>query len=377
MKDMGHDILDAMRPLFESLTDGICLVDAKGAVLYTNRAARGYLGRARTSKDTRSFCDFFCKSLVIRGDSRPGCCDHSPPESCPRAVTFHGSLPPRSSEHARSGDPGAEPELRVRCMSLQGSGWHDRRLIHIEDISNEVEFERRQQEWRDMVAHDMRSPLTNVLGALRMIEEIPVGSAISEHDMELVRFGVRSCLKIRTLVDEYLEVVRVEAGRLEVRMACVNAARLARETVAEFGEAARLAGVELRLDIPDTLHCDADIEVLTRALQNLIDNALKFTPKDGRVTVSIHAKGDEVLISVTDSGHGISTSDLPHIFDRYYQGSTPGRRKGLGLGLTFCREALEAIGGSVSVESEFGRGTTFTMRLSRSAGGPGADARRL
>lgn len=221
-----------------------------------------------------------------------------------------------------------------------------------------------------MVVHDLRSPLSNVLGALRMVQEVPPGRGLDEQESELVQFGVRSCLKMRTLIDEYLQVVRLESGTMPVRMACVDVVCLVREGVAEFKEAAHAAGIEFRLEAPKTQFCNADPELLIRALQNLLDNAMKHTPRGGGVTVSVRALGREVLIGVSDTGRGIAKRDLPHIFDRYYQGSSPGR-KGLGLGLTFCREALRSLGGRMTVESEEGRGAAFTMVLPGSREEPG------
>ena len=103
--------------------------------------------------------------------------------------------------------------------------------------------------------------------------------------------------------------------------------------------------------------------MLRRALTNLVGNALKFTPAGGRVRVTASRGDHAVLLRVSDDGPGISSRDLPHIFDRFYQGENNRKGHGLGLGLTFCRAALRAMGGEVIVESEEGKGSVFTLRI--------------
>jgi len=370
--------IQALAAILEHLIDGVCLTDKGGRLVYANVAARRLLDMTGTETRGKTLYDLFCRHLLSQGPGAPS------PASCPmrtagsrlEAVTFRGSLPlgkdSRSAVcHARGG-----AELRLRCMRLPGGGSDGGRMLHIEDITPEVELEKRQEEWREMLAHDVRSPLTNILGALRLAEELPPGTNFGEADRELVRFGIRACHKIRDLVDDYLQVLRVESGRLSVRMACVDVSRLVRQCVREFKEAAATAGIELRLGLSEKIYCYADVNLFDRALQNLLDNALKFTPKGGRVCVSTRCLGDRILVSVADTGRGISKAALPHVFDRYYQGEGPGRQKGLGLGLTFCREALEALGGSISVESEEAKGSVFTLSLRLAKAGVKSSAAR-
>lgn len=181
----------------------------------------------------------------------------------------------------------------------------------------------------------------------------------------LIRNGVRNCRRIEALLDTYLETDRLVEGSMPVHLAPVDAAVAIREALAGQTHAAGERGLSLAGGAPEGLIMLADPELLRRALTNLIDNALKYTLRGGRITVDASGDGRSVDIRVADDGPGIPARDLPRIFDRYYQVSNEDRRHGLGLGLTFCRAALRTMGGEISVESEPGKGSTFTLRLPR------------
>ena len=367
---MPRDVMKVdLKAFLDGLPDGVCMSDDAGKVVYTNRAARELLSLAEPMKSSKLICDLFCKRMRVHGEDTPANCPLRAPERTEESATYRGSLPLRPRAKAPAHDPGGRLELRARGLRLTGKQMGNCHVIVVEDVAPEAEFEKRREEWQGMVAHDLRSPLTNVIGALRMLEELPPDQPLGAHDHELVSFGVRAALKMRTLIDEYLEVARVESGTMPVHQACVDMARLARETAMEIREQARASGIEIRLDIPDTLYCDADPAILARVLQNLLDNALKFTPYGGRVALTVDSRKGQALLNVSDTGRGIAADNLPRIFDRYYQGVGPGRRKGLGLGLTFCQEALQAMGGDISVESKLGKGSVFTISLPL-AGGP-------
>lgn len=359
-----------LKAFLDGIADGVCLSDDSGKVVYANRAARALLQITEPLKGPKRICDLFCKRMRVHGELSPANCPLRVPGRAEDVATFRGHLPTRPEAGNSAPDGGLE--LRVRGLRMHGRRLEHCHMTIIEDVAAEAEFEKRREDWRGMVAHDLRSPLTNVLGALRMLEELPPDQPLGAHDRELVSFGVRSALKMRTLLDEYLEVARAEAGALHVSHACIDLARLARETAAEIREQARAAGIEVRLHIPDSLYCDGDLTMLTRVLQNLLDNALKFTPYGGRVTLTIDSRGKKAVLSVSDTGQGIDAADLPHIFDRFYQGEGAGRRKGLGLGLTFCREALRVMSGEISVDSTLGKGSVFTCSLPLAGAGAAA-----
>ena len=159
---------------------------------------------------------------------------------------------------------------------------------------------------------------------------------------------------------------------MPVHLAAVDVTRLIRELINEYAAVAGARGLTLTGGAPESLSVSADPELLRRALTNLIDNALKFTPSGGRVIVDTSGGDGPIDIRIADDGPGIPARDVARIFDRFYQGTNGARRHGLGLGLTFCRAALRAMGGEVAVESGEGKGSVFTVRLQKDVSGGGA-----
>jgi signal transduction histidine kinase len=143
----------------------------------------------------------------------------------------------------------------------------------------------------------------------------------------------------------------------------VELATLVGEVTDLYEDAAEEAGVELRVSVRGQVTVNADRDRLRQALANLVDNAMKYTPRGGRVEVSAAREDRAVIIRVADTGPGISEQDLPRIFDRLYRGDQSRATRGLGLGLSLVRAYVEAQGGTVTVNSTPGAGATFTLRL--------------
>lgn len=351
--NMTGDTLEGLRPLLDSLTDGVCIADESGKLLYANAAAGQLLGVSEKEAMESALCGLLCGRLSG--------VDH---EECPlrqagtpeTAVTFSG---------AYAGDPSGR-NLRVRCLRVRRARG-ERHFVVIEDARRDAEVARRQDDWRHMFAHDLRSPLTNVLGVLRMIEEKGAGNAMSEHDLEMIALAVRSCERIKALLDSYLTVALMRERSIPVTMAPVDVGALVKLCLEEESGKAREKERSLECggacEGGEGCWADADRELLHRVLLNLLDNALKFTMTGGSVRVSVRREDGRILIRVADDGSGIPEEDLPHIFERFYQAKGVPRGVGFGLGLTFCREAMRAMGGEIDVESRVGKGSAFTLRL--------------
>jgi signal transduction histidine kinase len=160
-----------------------------------------------------------------------------------------------------------------------------------------------------------------------------------------------------------MDISEAETGTMKLNVSRVELARLAGEVGELYEDAAEDTGVALQIDVPADLTVPADRDRLRQALANLVDNAIKYTPRGGRVVVTAAAEAGSLVIRVSDTGPGISDQDLPRIFDRLYRGDHSRATRGIGLGLSLVRAYVEAQGGSVSVDSRPGAGTTFTVRL--------------
>lgn len=356
---MSAVLIDALRPLFDRLTDGVCVTDSAGRLLYANDAAGRLLGPARRKAEESALCGPLCGGIE-------GAACGTDAANCPlkisrgpeTAVTFTGT-------HAATGR-----DLRVRCLRVSISG-DDLHLTLVTDDTAAAELERHKDDWRRMLAHDVRNPLTMALGSFRLFEEMGPQHVLDYEDLELIKSGVRNCRRIERLLDDYLQTDRLAEGAMPVRLELVDVPSLVRQVVAAHKPGALKRQKTVTGDAPAGLAARADPELLRRALTNLVDNALKFTADGGLITVIAYADAvaGSVRIRVADDGPGIPAADLERIFDRYYQVTNAAPRHGLGLGLTFCRAALRAMGGDISVESEKGKGSAFTLTVPRAEGG--------
>ncbi len=207
-----------------------------------------------------------------------------------------------------------------------------------------------------MVAHDLRSPLSAVLMQADFM--IRVGADCGDA-AEIIR---RSAQRMNRLVEDMLDVARLEAGKLSVNPATVASRVLLDDVVRAHEPAASAAGLALRLEVPEHLpDLRVDRDRLLQVFDNVVGNAIKFTPAGGEVVLSAEPRDGQVLFRVRDTGAGIAPDHLEHLFDRFWQARSD--RRGAGLGLAIAKGLVEAHGGQIWADSEPGRGTTVCFAL--------------
>jgi PAS domain S-box-containing protein len=223
-----------------------------------------------------------------------------------------------------------------------------------------------------VVSHDLGNPLSAVRVSARVLDRLLEAGDVQGGREQVA--GIRvAALQMERLIQDLLEIRRIEGGRLRLVRRPEPVGSLVEEAVRAMHGVAREQGVEIRSELaeglPPVIRVDADR--LQQVFSNLIGNALKFTPAGGTVTVSAVARDDRVVFSVEDTGPGIPPENLPHVFDRFWQASQQGSH-GIGLGLAIAKGLAEAHGGEVSVESELGRGSRFSFAIPLD-GGSGHD----
>jgi signal transduction histidine kinase len=182
--------------------------------------------------------------------------------------------------------------------------------------------------------------------------------------MQLLRIAIRSGQKMYRLIDSLLNLGRLESGETELKKTSVSPASLVQEAIEQIRPLALNKGQTLAAgSLPDLPEVFADRDLILRVLTNLLENAVKFTLEEGRVALSVEHKGEQVLFAVSDTGPGIPPEHRQRIFDRFTRLESAEGIKGTGLGLAFCRLAVEAHGGRIWVESEPGHGATFYFTL--------------
>jgi signal transduction histidine kinase len=225
----------------------------------------------------------------------------------------------------------------------------------------ELEAQRQKDEFFSLVTHEIRSPLTSISGyAQLMLRRLPPeGDAILRRSAVTI---VEQSRRMQELVDNLLDLSRLSLGRFSLDKMKVDLAGLARQVV----ESLQITSAHhtLHLTAPEHLLVICDGQRIHQVFENLIGNAIKYTPGGGPVEVIVTPGETEVEVSVRDQGIGIGPEHLPHIFERYYQGETAeGARAGLGVGLNVCLEIVQAHGGRIWAESEGGKGSVFHFTL--------------
>ena len=258
----------------------------------------------------------------------------------------------RDSDEARSTSVQTEQRLTERVSELETEKQHL------------LELQRLRQETSDLIVHDLRNPLSLISGAINMLE-LTLPEDILTANQELIDLVNINCERMKRLVDSLLDVTQMESGETELAFAPVDLSHLIQKTFDRTAVILRNYDISIRSSIPPELPTVViDEEKIDRVLANLMDNAIKFTSVGGQVTIAAEKQVDQVLVSVTNAGPTIPPADRERIFERFAHASVSKQSRGFGLGLTFCRLAVEAHGGRIWVEpGEGGQGNRFVFSL--------------
>ncbi|MFE0518460.1 ATP-binding protein [Streptomyces sp. NPDC058954] len=252
------------------------------------------------------------------------------------------------------------PELHVRVPVTT----RDETGILAEAFNDLTERRERLEEQRKAmvsdIAHELRSPLTNIRGWLEVTRD-----GVVDPDPALLGSLHEESLVLQRIIDDLQDLAAADAGTLRLHREPVRAEDLLDQVVAAHRVAAVGADVEVSTDVDGDPWLDADPVRMRQALGNLVSNALRHTPAGGTVTVAARRDGDDVVFTVTDTGSGIAAEDLPHVFERFWRAEKSRSRRtgGSGLGLPIVRHLVAAHGGTVTAQSEPGRGAAFALRL--------------
>lgn len=341
--------LDAEREfsaaLLERFPEGVAVLDQAGRVSYANAAFLALFPGPAWQAERPELRE------VLRSASAGALVEAALRErgGCLRARV--DLLPPEAPRPAH---------LRLSVVPVGGSGGPGRALLVAEDETEAVLAEHQRAEWQAMLVHDVKSPLSVVLGSAKVLLEAP---GRPEDERSLLEANVRASGRIMLLLNTYLDVMRMEAGARALATAGVPLAAAAAEAVDLVSPLARQAGMTLAAEVPPGAVVAADRDLLVRVLVNLLDNAVKYAAAGRRAVVAARPSDGGWRLWVHDEGPGIAAGDLPFVFERFYRAKREGARSGTGLGLAFCRLAAELHGWSIRAESGPGRGTDFVIDI--------------
>ena len=345
--------------VLDSAGDGIVGLDRQGFVLFANLAARRMLRCRESDLLGRRFHDI---AHHEHGDGTP-----YPWQECPVSALVTSGEPAFLPDQRYVRRDGTAFPVEIVMSPLIVEGGVMGAVQSFRDVSERLEMEELKRQFVSVVSHELRTPLTSIKGSLQMLDSGLMGP-LSGDQQELVSMAVANSERLGQLVNDILDLERLDAGRMPLTPVEVSALTLAQESVDGITGAAQAAGIGLSVEPPAdgaSVEVVVDPHRMVQVLTNLLGNAIKFSERGSTIIVRVSRADEGVSIAVVDRGRGIPEDQLASVFDRFGQVDSGDARRGsgTGLGLAIAREIVERSGGSIAVESVLGQGSTFIVTV--------------
>ena len=348
--DMGKLLVaqQTTEAAIDSLYDPVIVTDGEGCVTKLNPAAEEIFGSEKDNTGKHV-------GEVARDARIAGAVAEALESQRPVAGEGMSSILPLAVD-------GSERAFRLRTTPMRDNANHLLGAVTIlEDITHLREIDRLKSEFIATASHELRTPLTSVQMGVHLLLEGALGD-LTESQNEVLQACRQDCERLDKLMRDLLDLSRIEAGESQPQFAAVRTRDLITKAVKELRPQVEAQSLELRVDAAvDLPLVMVDRLQIERVISNLVINALRHT-KHGKIKISAERRDSYLAVSVCDTGSGIPTEYLPHIFDKFVQ-VPDAPTGGAGLGLTISKSIVEAHGGQISVQSQVGRGTTFTFTL--------------
>jgi two-component system, OmpR family, phosphate regulon sensor histidine kinase PhoR len=347
------DIYDWPHFIIQSLPDGIITVDGQLLVTDLNRAGEKLIGMRR-GQALGQHCGAVLRSSLCG-------------QECPLKTAMNsGEVITR--EAVLKNRRGQEIEVMLAAAALRDD--QGTLLGGVESFRDIGLFKRLENERRQLVgmfAHDLKTPVVAVAGLLRRITQGKVGE-LAEAQAVYMETISREIARLEKLINNFLDYVRLDLHLITPLTSAIQLEEECQEAISQIQPLAEAKGVTLQTEFPpEPLVLQADPLLLQRALSNLLENAVKYSPPQSLVSLTVRVLEAEVQFSVKDQGPGIALPDQSHLFELLYRGKSAGAESGLGLGLAIVKRIVDAHGGRIWVDSQEGKGTTFFFTLPRLA----------
>jgi two-component system NtrC family sensor kinase len=324
-----------LETILANIDEGVIVIDHDGRVLLINRKAREAFGVEAENWSGKRL----------------------------REVVEHQDLLEIIREHSLATSSQVEVSLKDgRVLNAQITPIPEIGVaLTMQDITHLKDLDRIKSDFVNTVSHDLRSPLTAILGYVELIDRV---GPINDQQREFVRRVQTSVHNITALINDLLDLGRIEAG-FDARKEVVPFSGIIHFTVEGLRSRAEDKELELAIEVPESLpHVLGNPVRLKQMLNNLLNNAIKYTPQGGKVRLYAQAQANQIILQVQDNGPGIPPADQPYIFDKFYRASNISyETPGTGLGLAIVKSIIDNHLGRVWVESMVGQGTTFTIVL--------------
>jgi signal transduction histidine kinase len=350
VKEVVHGRLgaaDGLEAAFDAIPYGLVLVNDRMEIDHINGAAAIFLQAERDG--------------LIRADISEAVKDQGITTAIREAA--EGSVSKRAVVEVERDGSLTSGVLRFTIAPTRHDDAHSA-LVMIEDVTQQRVAGAAITSFLAKAAHELRTPLTNIrLYVEEALEHCDGNATATSQCLNVMNDEVQ---RLERTVSEILSVSQIEAGSFELKRDDVNVGALLHQLQADHEVQAREKKIALEFDLPPKLPViQADRDKIALALHNLVGNALKYTPDGGRINVTATVEGGQLSVAVTDRGLGIGPDELERVFERFYRSRNPlaANVKGSGLGLPIAREVARLHGGDIALESELGRGSTFTLTL--------------
>lgn len=355
INEFYQDIERKYQSIFELSPEAILLMDANGTILAANERLHEWVDFNTADMIGRNimllpFLTNESRSTIMKNLSRRLLGQENPPYNI-EFTSKKGEI-----RFGRVVDSAMKDE----------KGKPVRNITMISDFTERIKLEQLRDDLTHMIVHDLKTPLSGITGITDLLLKQMLGP-ISDEQKKYIETIEISSKKLTNLIMDLLDIKKIEDNKLELKKALFPASELV-NNLAWLEMTSRREGKELAFYFEPDLSIFGDQGVITRVLENLIGNAIKHTPKQGRIGLSIRPDNGHILFEVTDSGEGIPSQYLDRIFDKFFKVEKQEYRTKIdtGLGLAFCKMAVEAHGGNISVASDPNKETRFSFKLKRS-----------
>ena len=325
--------------LLQSLTDGVAALDGSGALTHCNSALMRMFGAVNAGR----------REDISEDGSLWDTFDEVFETGKPQTITY----------------PMAGDKVLWISVSpvVNEDGSRNGVVGLFKDMTEMERLEATRREYVANVSHELRTPLTAVRGLLEPLADGMVQD--EETRQRYYKTMLHEVLRLSRLITDMMTLSRLQAGTEYIEIVRVDMGELLSDIVGGYTAAAEQKGIHLTLDAREAVDGLTDPDRIEQVLVILLDNAMRYTPEGGTITIHVRSAGDKMLVSVEDTGTGIPAEDVPHIFERFYKVDKSRGSGGTGLGLSIAQFMIEKLGEQITVRSELGKGTCFTFSVKR------------
>ena len=332
-----------LKTILDGMVEGVLVTNAQGEILLANPALQSILGLGDSSLG-RTLLECVRNKMIHESIQR----------------VLQGGKP--EEQEVLLGAGSRERYLILHAVPLTMNGKNKGSVSVFYDVTNLRKLERVRQEFVANASHELKTPLTNILGYAETLRRGALQEANAARFIEKIE---NHAIQLKNLVDHILKLSEIESGHLELHPTPLHLETLLAELQGDFEEALFKKRLLFEKRMPPGFLVHADPSILKQILKNLLDNAIQYTSEEGKITVAAETVGHFHRVTVFDTGIGIPEKDLPHIFERFYCVDKARSREGggTGLGLSIVKHLVQAQGGEVGVESQLGNGSSFFFTL--------------